>query len=341
MATVDISAGLLPPPACYPSEQDRLDAYAAALIGNLTTGAEWATSQTAPGNPGLYWLRTDTSNRPIDVMRFSSAAGDSDFIRLSSEVVFAGTASGASGTYAVTNSPPYPSAASAYRTGQIYTFLANHTNPGASTLNVDGKGAKAITKDGAAALSANDILVGQVVSVLYDGVNFQLITQKRDLTRKSLKQFFYKETATQAVPYDGTRLDFDHGFVNPLTAQGIIPCMVRVVMKRLATGTASWTSTTGNGSFIWYEGQEVEIGQFVHYDGGLQDAMRNFLVTADSSQVHVYCNYPTYKIAPSPGDTSVANDLFPTGFFISAIFVPADYGIKVYAMAPNPEYVEP
>ena len=337
MATVDISAGTLPPPACYASEQDRLDAYAAALIGNLNSGAEWAASQTAPGNSGLYWLRTDISNRPVEVLKFSSAAGDSQFIRLSSEVVFAGTSTGAAGAYSVINSPPYPSPGSAYRTGQIYTFLANHTNAGACTLNVDGQGAKAITKDGAAALTANDILIGQVVSVLYDGVNFQLITQKRDLTRLSLKQFFYKETPTQAVPFDGTRLDFTHGFVNPLTTLGIIPCMVRVVMKRLAGGNAAWTSTTGAGSFIWYSGQEVEIEQFVHYGGDPTDAMQNFLVTADTSQVHVYCNYPTYtalSLIPS-------KDLFPTGFFVSAPFVPADYGIKVYAMAANPEYVEP
>lgn len=332
MPTVDISAGLLPPPACYASEQDRLDAYAAALIANLNSGAEWATSQTQPGNSALYWLRTDVNNRPIEVMKFSAAAGDSAFIRLSSEVVFAGTSSGAAGAYAVTNSPPYPSAASAYRTGQIYTFLANHTNPGASTLNVDGKGAKAITKDGSSALSANDILIGQVVSVLYDGVNFQLITQKRDLTRKSLKQFFYKETATQALPPDGTRLDFNHGFVNPLTGVGIIPCFVRVVIKRLAAGNVSWTSTTGAGTFTWYSGQEVEIGTMAHF-GGAQNATPNFLTSVDTTQVHVYCNYPTFS-PPS-------NDLFPTLFFISAALVPADYGIKVYAMAPNPEYIEP
>ena len=65
--------------------------------------------------------------------------------------------------------------------------------------------------------------------------------------------------------------------------------------------------------------------------------MQNFLVTADTTQVHVYCNYPTYtalSLIPT-------NDLFPTGFFVSTPFVPADYGIKVYAMAPNPEYIEP
>lgn len=337
MPTIDISAGLLPPPTCYASEQERLDAYAAALIGNLNTGAEWAYQNTAPGPVGLYWFKADTNGRPLEILKYSAAAGDSDWIRMQSEVVFAGTSTGAASAYAVTNSPPYPSAASAYRTGQVYTFIANHTNTGASTLNVDAKGAKAITKDATAPLVANDILAGQVVSVLYDGVNFQLLTQKRDLTRKSLKQFFYKETATQALPYDGQRLDFDHDFVNPLTSLGIIPCMVRVVMKRLAAGTASWTSTTGAGSFIWYQGQEVEIDQFVHYDSDPQNAMRNFLISSDTSQVHVYCNYPTYtalSLIPT-------NDLKPSGFFISANLVPADYGIKVYAMAPNPEYIEP
>lgn len=337
MPTIDITAGELPPPQCYASEQDRLDAYATALIGNLNTGAEWVTSQTAPGNTALYWLRTDSSDRPIDVMKWSGNPTDLAWIRSSSEVVFAGTATGAGGNYAVTNSPAYPNAASAYRTGQIYTFLANHTNAGACTLNVDGRGAKTITKDGLSALTANDILVGQVVTVLYDGVNFQLITQKRDLTRKSLKQFFYKETATQAIPFNGTRLDFTHGFVNPLTGLGIIPCMVRVVMKRLAAGDVTWTGVSA-GSFTWYSGQEVEIGQFVHYGAGpTADNSRNFMITADASQVHVYCNNPTYtamSLVPS-------NDFFPTTNYISSPLVPADYGIKVYAMAPNPEYIEP
>ena len=223
MPTVDISAGLLPPPTCYASEQERLDAYAAALIGNLNTGAEWAYQNTAPANAGLYWFKSDANGRPVEIFKYSSAAGDSAWIRMQSEIVFAGTSTGAANAYSIANSPPYPSAASAYRTGQVYTFIANHTNTGASTLNVDGLGAKSMTKDATAPLVANDILVGQVVSVLYDGVNFQLLTQKRDLTRKSLKQFFYKETPTQSVPVDGSRLDFAHGFVNPLTSAGIIP----------------------------------------------------------------------------------------------------------------------
>ena len=331
MPTIDITAGELPPPQCYANEQDRLEAYAAALIGNLNTGAEWVTSQTAPGNTALYWLRTDSSDRPIDVMKWSGNPTDLAWIRSSSEVVFAGTAAGSGGNYAITNSPAYPNAAAAYRTGQIYTFLANHTNSGACTLNVDGKGAKTITKDASLALTANDILVGQVVTVFFDGVNFQLITQKRDLTRISLKQFFTKEFAVQAIPPDGTRLVFTHGFVNPTTGVGIIPFMVRTVIKRTAAGDVSWTSFSGK-TFTWKSGQEIEAAMMVH-QGGVPNGAPNFLTVADSAEVSVYCQLPTLS-PPS-------NDLFPTLFFVSAFMTPADYGIKVYAMALNPLYVEP
>jgi hypothetical protein len=332
MPTVDISAGLLPPPACYASEQDRLDAYADALIGNLNTGDEWASQETNPSSSSLYWLRTDTNGRPVEVLKFSTP--DSAWVRLQSEVVFGGTSTGAASVYAIANSPVYPTAASAYRTGQIYTFIANHSNTGASTLNVDGQGAKAITKDVATPLVANDILAGQVVSVLYDGVLFQLITQKRDITRISLKQFLYKEMPAQSVPPNGTRLDFNHGFINPITTQGIIPFMVRVVLKRTATGFAQWNSASGVGVFQWYQGQEVEVGAMVSYGAfAAQNGGSNFLTSVDTSQVHVYCNYHSF----SPPST----DLFPTLFFQSAAFVPAHYEIKAYAMAVNPLYVEP
>ena len=336
MPTVDITAGTLPPPACFASEQDRLDAYAAALIGNLNTGAEWATSQTAPSPAGLYWLRTDVSNRPVEVLKFSSAAGDSAFIRLSSEVVFAGTASGAAGAYAVTNSPPYPSAASAYRTGQIYTFLANHTNSGACTLNVDGKGAKAITKDGSTALSANDILIGQVVSVLYDGVNFQLITQKRDLTRQSLRQFLTYESAGVALSsfVSDVLVPFSHGFVNPIGGAPLMPFMVRVVLIRTAAGDVTFGGVSGVTTYTWYSGQEVDCLHFISNGYVATQNLPCFRYVCDPTNVWVSVNLlgvisiPFFTNAGSP----------PPPFSSLTL---ADYQVKVYATALNPAYTPP
>ena len=330
MPTIDITAGELPPPQCYASEQDRLDAYAAALIGNLNTGAEWVTSQTAPGNTALYWLRTDSSDRPIDVMKWSGNPTDLAWIRSSSEVVFSGTATGAGGNYAVTNSPAYPNAASAYRTGQIYTFLANHTNAGACTLNVDGRGAKTITKDGLSALTANDILVGQVVTVLYDGVNFQLITQKRDLTRQSLRQFLTYESTLRVIPsVSAAPENFTHGFVNPLTGSKIMPFMVRVVLQRIAVGTQTFTdaSTIPNATLTWYSGQEVDCLNLLA-DGPAAD-MPAFKYTADFDQIHVYPIWQNGIIFP----------------FMTPALGPAssatDYQMKVYATALNPLYTPP
>ena len=327
MPTIDISAGLLPPPTCYASEQERLDAYAAALIGNLNTGAEWAYQNTAPGPVGLYWFKADTNGRPLEIFKYSAAAGDSDWIRMQSEVVFAGTSTGAASAYAVTNSPPYPSAASAYRTGQVYTFIANHTNTGASTLNVDAKGAKTITKDATAPLVANDILAGQVVSVLFDGVNFQLLTQKRDLTRQSLRQFLTYESALVAIPAAGTLQAFNHGFINAVTLAPVMPATVRVVLQRVAANPpAVFTNTISGFTWSWYQGQEIDCLHFSALGAAPAPDFPAFKYLCDFSQVNVQATYQNGFVFP--GMTPVLNPV-------------TDYQMKVYATAYNPLYVAP
>ena len=63
----------------------------------------------------------------------------------------------------------------AYAAGNTFSFVASGTNTGSVTLNIDGLGAKAVTRDGSVALNANDITSGKVVTVVYDGTQFQLI----------------------------------------------------------------------------------------------------------------------------------------------------------------------
>ena len=63
----------------------------------------------------------------------------------------------------------------AYAAGNTFSFVASGTNTGSVTLNIDGLGAKAVTRDGSIALNANDITSGKVVTVVYDGTQFQLI----------------------------------------------------------------------------------------------------------------------------------------------------------------------
>lgn len=79
---------------------------------------------------------------------------------------------GGDDTYAITLSP----APSAYAAGMMVSFTSSTGNTGASTLNVNSLGSKTIKKHGSYDLETGDILASQVVTVIYDGTNFQLIS---------------------------------------------------------------------------------------------------------------------------------------------------------------------
>lgn len=66
----------------------------------------------------------------------------------------------------------------AYFSGSTVAFVASGANTGAVTLNINGLGAKAITKQGSTALTPGDIKAGQIVMATYDGTRFQLIPSK-------------------------------------------------------------------------------------------------------------------------------------------------------------------
>ena len=61
-----------------------------------------------------------------------------------------------------------------YTAGQTFRFVSAGANTGATTLNINGLGAKNVTKNGSVALVAGDIASGAVVDVVYDGTQFQM-----------------------------------------------------------------------------------------------------------------------------------------------------------------------
>ena len=65
----------------------------------------------------------------------------------------------------------------AYSAGMILSFKATWTNTGPITLNVNGLGAKTVFKNVNEAVVAGDIVPNQIVSVIYDGTAFQIISQ--------------------------------------------------------------------------------------------------------------------------------------------------------------------
>lgn len=68
---------------------------------------------------------------------------------------------------------------SGYVTGALYRFKANTANTGAATINFNSLGAKTIVKLAGAittTLADNDILAGQMVTLIYDGTNMQMVS---------------------------------------------------------------------------------------------------------------------------------------------------------------------
>ncbi|MCB9197950.1 MAG: hypothetical protein H6600_05775 [Flavobacteriales bacterium] len=77
---------------------------------------------------------------------------------------------GISGAYSIN----HPSNVVALTNGLSFTFKANHTNTGASSLSVNGLPSVTIYKAVSTDLDAGDIQMDQIVTVVYDGVNFQM-----------------------------------------------------------------------------------------------------------------------------------------------------------------------
>ena len=137
---------------------------------NFATGIN-ASINVAGGN-------TPTANLPMGGFKHTGAANGSaatDYATLGqAQTLTSSYAVDSSGTdaYAITVSP----AITAYAAGQHFTFYPATANTGAATLNVSALGAKTIKKDKDNDLSTNDILIGQLVRVVYDGTNFQLLS---------------------------------------------------------------------------------------------------------------------------------------------------------------------
>lgn len=134
-----------------------LDASGAALI--FGTGTYRFIVKDVDGN--LIWdVLSDEYASAIDVQNQA--------------LVWGGTSAGSANAQTLTLSNLVPGA---YAAGQRFQFIAGLTNTDATTLNVNALGAVNILKpssSGPVALSANDIFLGNVVSVTHDGTQFQL-----------------------------------------------------------------------------------------------------------------------------------------------------------------------
>ena len=147
---------------------------------------------------------------------------------------------GAADAYAISVS----SAIASYTAGDIFRFKATYANTGASTLNVNGLGAKNILTQGLSALGAGAILAGGIYIVVYDGTQFQL-------------QEPFQETGswTPAMSFGGgtTGITYDANTSGTYVKNGklvVVTGYLVLTSKGTDTGTATITGlpkTNGTG----------------------------------------------------------------------------------------------
>lgn len=153
---------------------------APTMLNNMNDAFE--TLQTnfsgpsSPPDPLAYQMWVDTANSLLKVYTGASwipvaKFSGNQWVGISNEIVGTIPAStGSTNAYIVTYSP----APTSLVVGQHYPFIANFTNTGVATLNVNSLGAKNLTKRGTVAVGANDIMNGSVVDTVYDGTYFQM-----------------------------------------------------------------------------------------------------------------------------------------------------------------------
>lgn len=140
-----------------------------ALTADLGTGLTTALTKDGQTTP--------TANIPMGTYKITNLGAGTvatDAVRLGQLQNFGiNTLITVAGTDTITGTVS-PSL-TAYTAGQIFSFVVGTTNTGAVTLNIDGLGAKAVTRTGAIALVAGGMVTGQVALVEYDGTRFQLL----------------------------------------------------------------------------------------------------------------------------------------------------------------------
>ena len=121
----------------------------------------------------------------------------------------------------------------AYAAGQTFRFIAAGANTTTSvTININGIGAKSITKNGTTALAIGDIVSGSIVEVTYDGTEFQVSSQISSPTALLSSN----NTWTGKQTFTGTTSLISSKFTNAIEAV--------TISATAATGTINYDVTT-------------------------------------------------------------------------------------------------
>lgn len=152
-----------------PTPSGNTDAANKAYVDGVVTGGAADANDTTKG------LVERATQAEIEAGTGTGGTSAALFVtpsRLGAKLV-AGYAAdaGSNDTYAITLSP----VPTQYSTGMEVAFKPNTANTGACTINVNSLGAKSIKVGGTVDPIDNDLQVGKIYKLIYDGTNFQLL----------------------------------------------------------------------------------------------------------------------------------------------------------------------
>lgn len=250
MATIRLSAGVLPPPACgFRTEQERLEAFVAAMRAILSGGIQWETSAAIPADLDAYWLQTDSDGRPLRYRKHSSADGR---FAPPLDSTFNCTATGSANAIILSNTIKF-TAGLAFRTGMKFRFLAPGTNTGAVTLKVDDLEAKTLVKHGGAPLIAGDLVANQIVEACYNASDgyFEVVSS----VPTELPQGETRRTLTGSVPGVGSATAIAHAGTG-------VPDEVEVVLRCTASDRSYSEGDEVDAEGCWYGAENTGYPAF-------------------------------------------------------------------------------
>jgi hypothetical protein len=223
------------------------------LTADLATGLSTAITKDGQTTP--------TANIPLGsykITNLGNGTSAADAVNLSQLQNSTGTFLTVSGTDTLpgTVSPTV----TAYAVGQIFAFVAAATNTGAVTINISSLGAKSITRLGATALIAGDLIINSVAFIVYDGTQFQLLNPNTftNITFTGNATFAaYTETITASGTVGASAtLSIVLGTVLTATLTSATPCTFTMptatagksfvlLLKQPSSGSATTATFTG------------------------------------------------------------------------------------------------
>jgi hypothetical protein len=215
------------------------------VVSNTTISSTWAnTTLQDIGSALTQSIAKDgqtvaTGNLPMGGFRHTNVAPATqanEYARLDQVQSGSSGQINASGTNTITatGAPPVMS----YVTGSRYSFIADATNTGPVTLNIDTLGATPITKYGTTPLSPGDIVDGGEVFIIYDGTQFQLINPVTVPYVSDLVSPYNLDKSTQGFAMVNGKLDVSVS-ANALT----------VSIKTINSGLSAITSLVGGTGY--------------------------------------------------------------------------------------------